>query len=66
MSDTHTPITIGAVCVCCKKPFNYYVWLARGQDKTSGDFEIPKLPVCRSCRSRAVETNIRKTHVRGG
>lgn len=65
--DIRTPkVAIGAACVRCGKSFNYYIWLARGQNKTSGDFEIPKLPVCHSCRSRVVETDIRKTHVRGG
>lgn len=65
-NDSREPIAVGAICVCCKKSFHYYIWPARGQNKTSGGFEIPKLPVCNSCRSRVVETSIRKTHVRGG
>lgn len=66
MSDTQAPIEIGAVCVRCKRPVNYYIWLSRGQNKTSGNFEIPKFPICHSCRSRVVENDIRKTRVRGG
>lgn len=61
--DSSTPNAVHTICVCCKKPIHYYVWLARGQNKTLGDFVAPKLPVCCSCRSRAVEIGIRKTHV---
>lgn len=56
-------VAVRAVCVRCGMPFSYYIYLARGQNKTTDDFEIPKIPVCRNCRSRAVETDIRKTHV---
>lgn len=59
-------VAVRAVCVRCGMPFSYYICLARGQNKTTDDFEIPKIPVCRNCNSRIVETSILKTHVRGG
>ena len=53
-----TPIAVRAICMRCEKTFSYYIWQTRVQTKASNYFETAMVPVCPSCRSRAVETDV--------